>query len=47
MSAMDAISLLENMGLKVNFQGEGKVEEQSIIAGEKLIKGTTIVLNLI
>lgn len=47
MAAMDAISLLENIGLKVSFNGEGKVKDQSISAGEKLIKGTTIVLNLI
>mgnify|MGYP002630171466 CR=1 FL=1 len=47
MAAMDAISLLENIGLKVNLNGEGKVQDQSINAGEKLIKGTTIVLNLI
>ncbi|MBT8316399.1 penicillin-binding protein [Lutibacter sp.] len=47
MAAMDAISLLENIGLTVNFQGEGKVNEQSINAGEKLVKGATIVLKLI
>jgi len=47
MAAMDAISLLENIGLKVNFNGGGKVQGQSIKSGEKLIKGTTIVLNLI
>ena len=47
MAAMDAISLLENVGLKVNFNGEGKVIEQSLNAGEKLIKGATIVLKLI
>ena len=47
MAAMDAISLLENIGLNVNFQGEGKVNEQSLNAGEKLVKGATIVLKLI
>jgi len=47
MAAMDAISLLENVGLKVNFNGEGKVIEQSLNAGGKLIKGATIVLKLI
>jgi len=47
MAAMDAISLLENLGLKVSFNGEGNVKDQSINEGEKLIKGTTIVLNLI
>ena len=47
MVAMDAIPLLENIGLKVNLNGRGKVQNQSINAGEKLIKGATIVLNLI
>lgn len=47
MAAMDAIALLENIGLNVNFQGEGKVKEQSLNAGEKLVKGATIVLKLI
>ncbi|WP_179945744.1 penicillin-binding protein [Lutibacter profundi] len=47
MAAMDAIPLLENIGLKVSSKGEGKVKEQSINAGEKLIKGVTIVLKTI
>ena len=47
MAAMDAIPLLENIGLNVHFQGEGKVKEQSILEGEKLVKGATIVLKLI
>lgn len=47
MAGMDAISLLENIGLKVNYTGKGKVKNQSIKAGEKLTKGATIVLNLI
>jgi len=47
MAAMDAVSLLENIGLKVRFNGVGKVKEQSISAGEKIIKGATIVLKLI
>ena len=46
MAAMDAISLLENMGLKVNFSGVGKVVEQSQKEGEKLVKGSTIVIKL-
>jgi cell division protein FtsI (penicillin-binding protein 3) len=45
MPGMDAISLLENLGLKVSYLGNGKVVEQSLSAGEKLIKGTTIILN--
>ncbi|PCH99243.1 MAG: hypothetical protein COB76_06135 [Alphaproteobacteria bacterium] len=47
MVAMDAIPLLENIGLKVKFNGSGKVIEQSINAGEKLIKGATIILKSI
>ncbi len=46
MSGMDAISLLENMGLKVRFSGTGKVLEQSITNGKKVKKGTTIYLRL-
>ncbi len=46
MAAMDAIPLLENLGLKVIFQGEGKVVEQSLNSGEKLIKGAKIILKL-
>ncbi|MDT0689480.1 penicillin-binding protein [Salegentibacter sp. F188] len=33
MPAMDAISLLENLGFKVNFRGKGKVKSQSVAAG--------------
>lgn len=44
MAAMDAISLLENLGLKVDFSGNGKVIGQSIKAGELLVKGSTIVI---
>ncbi len=46
MSGMDAISLLENMGLKVEFSGEGKVMEQSIEKGLKVKKGATVYLKL-
>ncbi|HCE55069.1 MAG TPA: penicillin-binding protein [Lutibacter sp.] len=45
MAGMDAISLLENLGLKVSYVGKGKVAEQSQLAGEKIIKGSTIILN--
>ncbi len=47
MAAMDAISLLENLGLKVKFDKGSTVIQQSVTAGKKIIKGTTIVLNLI
>jgi cell division protein FtsI (penicillin-binding protein 3) len=46
MPGMDAISLLENIGLKVQFSGVGNVNYQSIKRGEKLVKGTTIILKL-
>ncbi len=46
MAAMDAIPLLENLGLIVIFQGEGKVIEQSLNSGDKLIEGTKIILKL-
>ena len=46
MSGMDALSLLENIGLKVKILGTGKVKSQSLKKGEKLIKGTTIILKL-
>ena len=46
MSGMDAVSLLENIGLKVKISGVGKVKHQSIKNGEKLVKGTTIILKL-
>lgn len=46
MSGMDAVSFLENIGLKVKFTGVGKVKHQSIKNGERLVKGTTIILKL-
>ncbi|MDA7558677.1 transpeptidase family protein [Flavobacteriaceae bacterium] len=46
MSAMDAISLLENMGMRVEIIGRGKVKRQSIAKGVKLNMKTKIVLNL-
>ena len=46
MSGMDAISLLENLGLKVQFSGTGAVKSQSITAGKKIVKGNTVYLSL-
>ena len=46
MSGMDAIALLENMGLKVKFSGMGKVTEQSVNKGLKVKKGATVYLKL-
>ncbi len=46
MSGMDAVALLENMGLKVEFSGMGKVTEQSVNKGLKVKKGATVYLKL-
>ncbi|WP_125723595.1 penicillin-binding protein [Flavobacterium ustbae] len=46
MPGMDAIALLENLGLKVKVNGMGKVKNQSIQAGTNISKNTTIVLEL-
>jgi cell division protein FtsI (penicillin-binding protein 3) len=46
MSGMDALSLLENIGLKVKISGVGNVKTQSLKKGEKLVKGATITLKL-
>jgi len=46
MPGMDAVSLLENLGFKVRFNGVGKVKSQSIKPGVELKKGTQIALDL-
>ncbi|HHC78709.1 MAG TPA: PASTA domain-containing protein [Flavobacteriia bacterium] len=46
MAGMDAVAILENMGMKVHFKGTGKVVAQSVKAGEKLDKNTIIELTL-
>ncbi len=46
MSGMDAVALLENLGMKVLFKGTGKVKTQSVKAGEKLDKSKIIELIL-
>jgi cell division protein FtsI (penicillin-binding protein 3) len=46
MSGMDAVSLLENLGLKVKFEGTGKVVKQSKRKGASFKKGDTILLKL-
>ena len=46
MPGMDAIALLENLGLKVKVNGVGKVKKQSLQAGQNISKNTTIVLEL-
>lgn len=44
--AMDAVALLEILGLKVQTVGFGKVAKQSVQSGEKITKQQTIVLEL-
>ncbi len=46
MSGMDAVALLENLGMKVKAVGVGKVKKQSIEAGENIVKNSTILLEL-
>lgn len=46
MPAMDAITILENMGMKVKLIGNGHVKTQSIPKGSKLSAKQTIVLEL-
>jgi len=46
MPAMDAISILENLGLEVKFNGKGVVKRQSVSAGQKLKNKQTVKLEL-
>lgn len=46
MGLKDAVYLLENMGLKVNIKGRGKVTAQSVAPGKALAKGITVLLEL-
>ena len=46
MAAMDAIALLENLDLSVEIKGSGKVQNQSIKAGEQISKNQIIILDL-
>lgn len=46
MSGMDAISFLENLGLKVRVKGNGKVKKQSLNVGEKISVAKEIILEL-
>lgn len=47
MPGMDAIALLENLGLKVRANGIGKVKKQSLQEGQDIIRNTTITLELL
>ncbi|MBX2959651.1 MAG: transpeptidase family protein [Flavobacteriales bacterium] len=46
LSVKDALFVLENQGLQVKFIGKGMVKSQSIQPGEKISKGSTIILEL-
>lgn len=46
MAGMDAVSLLENLGLKVQIVGNGSVLNQSVMPGEAVKKGEKIILKL-
>ena len=46
MSGMDAVSLLENMGVKVQVRGNGKVKKQSVKAGTAVKEVEYIILEL-
>ncbi len=46
MPAMDALTILENMGMKVKLVGNGRVKKQSVKKGVKLKGQQTIVLEL-
>lgn len=47
MHAMDAIALLENLGLKVQAIGTGKVSKQSLQSGVNFKQGQQITINLL
>lgn len=47
MAGMDAVAVLENMGLEVKYEGNGSVSQQSMKSGEPLKKGQQIILKLL
>lgn len=46
MGLKDALFLLENMNIKVQVKGKGKITNQSLAAGQTIAKGQTMVLEL-
>jgi cell division protein FtsI (penicillin-binding protein 3) len=46
MAGMDAVSLLENIGLNVNIVGNGTVNKQSLKSGSHIRSGEKITLYL-
>ena len=46
MPTMDALALLENMGLKVKIEGVGIVKKQSVEKGIKVKRNQTVFLEI-
>lgn len=46
MTLKDAVFLMENMGMKVNYVGIGKIVNQSILVGKRVKKGDVVKLEL-
>jgi cell division protein FtsI (penicillin-binding protein 3) len=46
MTFRDAIYLLEQSGLKVSYEGKGRVSEQSLTPGSRIAKGNRIYIRL-
>ncbi|RTL13840.1 MAG: PASTA domain-containing protein, partial [Flavobacteriaceae bacterium] len=46
MDGMDAVALLENLGLKVKVIGVGRVKKQSLTSGQAFNKNQTIIIEL-
>lgn len=46
MEGMDAVALLENLGLKVKVVGVGRVKKQSLTSGQAFNKNQTIIIEL-
>jgi cell division protein FtsI (penicillin-binding protein 3) len=46
MGLKDAVYLCENLGLKVMVKGRGKVVAQSLVAGQLIKRGQSIIIQL-
>jgi len=46
MTFSDALYLLEQAGLKVSYEGKGRVVSQSLTAGRRVTKGDRIYIQL-
>lgn len=47
MAGRDALSLMENLGFKVELKGKGKVKKQSLRPGSPIVKNKPIILELL